>query len=68
MPALPDSHILFEVADHRTAGPPTSHYHQEYEIYILTDGSCRYFIDNKTYSLNCGDFVVIPPGIIHKVI
>ena len=68
MPALPDSHILFEVADHRTAGPPTSHYHQEYEIYFLTDGSCRYFIDNKTYSLNCGDFVVIPPGIIHKVI
>ena len=39
-----------------------------FSIYFLTDGSCRYFIDNKTYSLSCGDFVVIPPGIIHKVI
>ena len=68
MPNLPESRILFGTVDNHTAGPPTSHYHQEYEIYYLTDGSCRYFIDNKTYSLSCGDFVVIPPGIIHKVI
>lgn len=68
MPTLPDSHILFEAVDNRTAILAKSHYHQEVEIYYLTDGSCRYFIDNKTYSLNCGDFVVIPPGIIHKVI
>ena len=68
MPTLPDSHIMFEAVDNRTAILSKSHYHQELEIYYLTDGSCRYFIDNKTYSLNCGDFVVIRPGIIHKVI
>ncbi len=68
MPPLPESRLMFEALDHHAAGPPTSHYHREYEIYFLTDGSCRYFIDNRTYSLSCGDFVVIPPGIIHKVI
>jgi len=68
MPTLPDSHIMFEVVDNRAAILSKSHYHQELEIYYLTDGRCRYFIDNKTYSLNCGDFVVIRPGIIHKVI
>lgn len=68
MPSLPESRLLFDVVDGHAAPKPTSHYHQEYEIYFLTDGSCRYFIDKKTYSLSCGDFVVIPPGIIHKVL
>ena len=68
MPTLPESRFHFGVVDNRTAALPAPHYHQEYEIYYLTDGSCRYFIDNKTYTLNCGDFVIIPPGIIHKVL
>ena len=68
MPNLPESRIMFEAIDGHAAPKPAAHYHQEYEIYFLTDGSCRYFIDKKTYALSCGDFVVIPPGIIHKVI
>ncbi len=43
------------------------HYHNLLELYFLQTGSCRYFIDNKSYSVEAGDIVIIPGGIIHKV-
>ena len=42
------------------------HYHNEFEIYYLSKGSCKYLIDETTYELNEGDIAVIPPGIIHN--
>lgn len=63
-----NSYFTFQVADNETAYPPRVHYHPDYEVYYLTDGVCRYFIHNKTYRLTAGDIVVIPPGLIHKVI
>ncbi len=45
---------------------PNSHYHNHYEIYYLTKGKARYFIDNTTFDLNEGDMVLIPPYVIHK--
>lgn len=42
------------------------HYHNSYEIYYLTEGSCKYFIDKKTYNISAGDIVLIPKGVIHK--
>ena len=42
------------------------HYHNLLEIYFLKEGSCRYFIDNKSYSVDSGDIVLIPGGVIHK--
>lgn len=62
------SYLTFQIADNVIAYPPRVHYHPDYEVYYLTDGMCRYFIDNKTYRLTAGDIVVIPPGQIHKVI
>ncbi len=44
------------------------HYHKYYEIYLLQNGICRYFIDKKSYILSEGDIVVIPPGIIHNTV
>ncbi len=44
----------------------TQHYHSLFEIYYLTHGTCRYFIDNKSYLVEAGDILLIPPGIIHK--
>lgn len=63
-----NSYFSFLVAEKEPAHTPTVHYHGDFEIYYLTEGRCRYFIDNKTYSMVPGDVVVIPPGIIHKVI
>lgn len=42
------------------------HYHDDYEIYYLKSGRCEYFIDNAIYTLNSGDTVIIPSGVIHK--
>lgn len=65
---LLDSYFEFHIADREGAYAPWVHYHPDYEVYYLTEGSCRYFIHDKTYRLTPGDIVVIPPGCIHKVI
>ncbi len=44
------------------------HYHNMYEIYFLTKGICRYFIENKLFDVKAGDLVLIPKGIIHKTL
>jgi AraC-like DNA-binding protein len=41
------------------------HYHNLYEIYFITSGTCNYFIDNKSYRLIPGDLALIPEGVIH---
>jgi len=43
------------------------HYHNIYEIYYLTSGSGRYFIDKKSYHLSAGHIALIPAGVLHKV-
>lgn len=44
----------------------SAHYHDHYEIYLLTKGNVRYFVDEKIYDLSEGDVVFIPPHVIHK--
>lgn len=63
-----ESYFILQVAQKAIAYPPLVHYHPDYEVYYLTEGRCRYFIHDKTYSMSAGDLVVIPPGQIHKVI
>lgn len=62
------SYFHFEAADNHPAYPPRVHYHEDIEVYYLLSGSCRYFIGHRTYRLTAGDVVVIPAGIIHKVV
>lgn len=62
-----ESYFKFRIHDGVRAYPPNTHYHEDYEVYHLTEGKCRYFIGSKTYSMNPGDLVLIPPGVIHKV-
>lgn len=44
----------------------TIHYHPHYEIYFLKEGTCRYFIDDRSYDMEAGDIVFIPNGAIHR--
>lgn len=62
------TYYRFQAAEDASAFPPKNHYHGDYEVYCLTGGRCRYFIGTKTYSMHPGDTVLIPPGVIHKVI
>ena len=59
----------FDVTREKRAGAfnmPDTHYHDHYEIYFLSKGSVRYFIDDRVFDLEEGDVVLIPPHIIHK--
>lgn len=55
---------------HRSVGSThsqcTRHYHSSFEIYYLKEGTCNYFIDNRSYEIEVGDVVLIPEGVIHK--
>lgn len=42
------------------------HYHNVYELYYLTEGSCSYFIEDRSYDIQAGDLVIIPERTIHK--
>ncbi len=45
---------------------PSMHYHNSYELYYLQVGNREYFIEDKLFSVDAGDFVLIPPGKIHR--
>lgn len=42
------------------------HYHNHFEIYYIDEGSCCYFIDNKSYQLLPGDIIFVPAGVVHN--
>ncbi len=42
------------------------HAHSHYEFYFLLEGNLDYQIDDLTYDLKPGDFLLIPPGRKHK--
>jgi len=42
------------------------HYHDSYELYYLEVGSRDYFVENKLFPVSSGEFVLIPPGTLHR--
>ncbi|UVI31973.1 AraC family transcriptional regulator [Paenibacillus spongiae] len=44
----------------------TGHYHNFYEIYYLVSGQRRYFIEDRSYSIQEGDLVFINPQVLHQ--
>ena len=56
-----------EASDDGSYSNPT-HYHDQYEIYYITRGSCVYFISDRSYRLQVGDLILIPEGIIHHTV
>lgn len=42
------------------------HYHHHFEIYYIEEGSCCYFIDNKSYQILPGDIIFVPAGVVHN--
>lgn len=45
---------------------PSMHYHASYELYYLEVGNRDYFVEDKLFSVCAGDFVLIPPGQLHR--
>lgn len=45
-----------------------SHFHTEYEIHMIDEGSQLYEISGKTYSVEKDEFIVIPPSTKHRML
>jgi len=45
---------------------PHVHYHERHELYYMAKGSTTYYIGDKIFHVEQGDFVFIPKGILHK--
>ncbi len=54
------------INDESDAAVHKQHYHNLFELYLLDEGACRYFIDSRVYSVRAGDLVLIPEGVIHR--
>lgn len=44
---------------------PSPHSHSYYELSYIEHGSCRFFIEDSMYDLHDGDFLLIPPQLLH---
>lgn len=42
------------------------HMHKKYEVYYLTEGTRKYFIDDSIYLVNAGNLVLIDADAVHK--
>lgn len=42
------------------------HYHEEHELYYMQEGRTTYFIDDEIFSVEKGEFVFIPKGVLHR--
>lgn len=44
------------------------HHHNAYEIIYVVEGDLSFFVDEISYSLTSGDFILIPPNVPHNII
>lgn len=44
------------------------HCHGYFELYFLTEGKRKYFINDTIYPVDINNIVIIPPGILHRTI
>lgn len=50
------------------AGNMDFHLHNNYEIFLLVDGSISYFVEHSCYHMNSGDLILFNSQEIHKAI
>jgi len=41
------------------------HWHDDYELYYMVNGTTKYFIGDEIFQIANGDFVIIPPSMYH---
>lgn len=64
---VPNSRFFMQrLNDRKPQNPLLHHYHDCYELYYLYSGERYYFIQDKTYYVSAGSFVLINPYEIHR--
>lgn len=71
IPVKPDENSNFffmnsKTQTSRSKTMPHPHFHPNFEIYFITEGTVTYFIEDRKYSVRAGDIVLIPDGVIHR--
>ena len=62
-------HIIIEKGRRGDFSPlQPDHYHNFFEIFYLTSGSCHFLLKDTVYNLEKGDLVFIAPGELHHSI
>lgn len=46
----------------------SSHMHSHYELYYLFAGQRVYFIKDRSYTIQAGEFVIIPSDVVHRTL
>ncbi len=59
-------HRFFDIS--RSQAMAKHHYHRLFEVYFFEKGECKYFIDDRTYTLMPGDIILIPGDVIHRTL
>lgn len=44
---------------------PEPHCHDDFELFYVESGTCRFFIEDNMYDIFSGDFMLIPPEVFH---
>ena len=44
---------------------PSHHCHPYFELFYIESGACRFFIENNMHDIHSGDFLLIPPQVLH---
>lgn len=57
---------LFSYRKAKLSSRSSLHSHKVYEMYFLLSGRRRYFIDHRTYDVEAGDIIMIPPNTAHQ--
>ena len=55
-----------KLEEHADTSMPEAHMHDYYEIYYLSKGKRRYFINHTLYDIDCGDVILVSKGDIHR--
>jgi AraC-like DNA-binding protein len=42
-----------------------NHTHNYYEVYYVKAGNTRFFVDDRLFDLHGGDFIIVPPNLVH---
>ncbi len=58
--------FYFNACFQRQAVTGHKHYHNAAEFYLMAEGQCSYLIDDRLYSVETGDLVLIPKQVIHS--
>lgn len=55
------------IQKHNCFSPDFEHFHTYFEAFYVYEGTCEHIMGNDSRILRMGDFVIIPPGVSHRI-